>query len=165
MPDSQDPLTELEQRLHSWAPTVDGLERDRMLFEAGRSAAQPARRWSAATPWQIATAASVLVAAALGFAWQQERNRSADLSLVAQNLSPIHPPPRQPQSEPVIVDRDSPVDPNSYLGLVRLLHIQTPEGEISSSRPPRFDNPRATSTPASKSMPLRARDFDRVIAL
>ena len=166
MPDSQDPLTELEQRLRSWAPSVDGLERDRMLYEAGRgSVEKPARRWSAAIPWQVATAASLLVATALGFAWQQERNRSADLSLMAQNLSTIVPPAFDQEPAPGLDNRDSPVDPSSYLALVRRHMIESPEGERISSRPIRGASQPPAATPASTLRPLRARDLDRVIAL
>ena len=47
-------LSEFERRLAAWRPAVGGLDRDRMLYEAGRAAARADGRVQS---WRLATAA------------------------------------------------------------------------------------------------------------
>ncbi len=54
------PLTPLEEALRRLAPLPAALQRDRVMFEAGRASARSAR------PWQAAAATSALAAVALG---------------------------------------------------------------------------------------------------
>ena len=72
----QDHLSSLEERLRSWVPSAGGLDRDRMLFEAGRAGAQgPIQAVGSASSWRYATAAAVLLASGLGLAWYNERSQ------------------------------------------------------------------------------------------
>ena len=55
-------LSELERTLAGLAPSPAGFDRDRLMFQAGQSAAAPRRRWL----WPSATAVMTTVAACLG---------------------------------------------------------------------------------------------------
>jgi hypothetical protein len=66
IPDREPELTALERRLAGWKPSATALDRDRMLYDAGRAAA-------GARPWRLATAALLLVSLGLGGLSVQQR--------------------------------------------------------------------------------------------
>src|SRR4029077_18348169 len=78
----QNPVSPFEERLRSWVPSARGLDRDRMLFEAGRAQGQESlRARTSARLWKLATAAALLLASGLGMAWHSERSQRRDLEL------------------------------------------------------------------------------------
>jgi hypothetical protein len=162
---NRDPISELEARLRSWEPSAEGLDRDRMLFQAGRADARKAT-WGASQVWQSAAAAAALLAAGLGFGWAHERSRSEALQLtIAQQASDSSAAQQAPASggpggaarEPIVV-----LDPSSYLTLLRQA-----EGLDSAVvvQPATTERPSATGnsvTAPSGAHSLRPRDFDRI---
>ena len=98
----QDHLSSLEERLRSWVPSPGGLDRDRMLFEAGRAEVQgPIQAGTSARLWKYATAAAVLLASGLGMAWHNERSQRRALELTFARLAP--PPPAPFVSTPELI--------------------------------------------------------------
>ena len=72
----RDDLTDLERRLAALRPASGGLDRDRMLFDAGRASARAEGR---ARAWALSAAASALVAVGLGVGLARERSRALGL--------------------------------------------------------------------------------------
>ncbi len=149
MPDEmpRDDLTHFEQWLAALRPASGGLDRDRMLFEAGRASARAEGR---ARAWALTAAASVLVAVGLALGLARERSRRLDLerSLVAASrISPAIEPP-SPPSPPIDVA------PDSYLALSRRLVAglddPRPAPEVPVGRP----------APDRLRLPLRVREPD-----
>jgi hypothetical protein len=70
IPDREPDLTALELRLAGWRPAAGALDRDRMLYEAGRATAAAGAR-----PWRLATAALLLVSLGMGGLAAQQRSR------------------------------------------------------------------------------------------
>jgi hypothetical protein len=64
-------LTAMEQRLAAWRPSPGALDRDRMLYDAGRAAAMAESRIRA---WRLATAALALISLGLGGLLAHERS-------------------------------------------------------------------------------------------
>jgi hypothetical protein len=164
----QDRLSAFEERLRSWQPSPGGLDRDRMLFEAGRAEAQGSTRTGASPRlWRFATAAAVLLTSGLGWAWQNERSQRRALELTVARLAPPHAAPLDPASELMAErqEKNSGVDPTSYLALVRQVKRLEPGAFLEPSR----DEPRTVqkirASNPSRTAPLRPRDFDRVIEL
>jgi hypothetical protein len=162
-----DPLRALERRLRSWTPAPGGLSRELMIFEAGMAAASPPRRVGSGrlVGWRLAAAASLLLAMGLGLGWSRERLRARSLELAL--ASPAVRPIDLTALAPVAEVPAPPVDPSSYLALVRRLTIRGdaaepagpgPEAHGAAARP-------ATPQPAASARPLRARDLDRLITL
>lgn len=108
-------LNALEQRLGGWQPMPGTLNRDRMMFEAGRAAAQRG------TFRLVAIGGLMLLVAGLGGLLAHERSQRQVLEglLAMQAQSSDFTPPK-PDS-PVLVPPASPVvvelDPDSYLAL------------------------------------------------
>ena len=69
-------LTEVERRLAAWRPATGALNRDRLLYDAGRAAA---RADGQSGSWRPATVALALVAALLGGLLANERSRCLKL--------------------------------------------------------------------------------------
>jgi hypothetical protein len=132
-------LAEVEAALASLQPAPSGVDRDRMMYLAGRASAEkagpPARRPSAAWLWPCATAASVLVAVAFAALWIARGGQ--------ETAEQPGPPPadavRQPTVDRAVAESSgSPADAswegwrNDYLELRRLVladgvdAIQTP---------------------------------------
>jgi hypothetical protein len=134
-------LTVLEHRLAAWQPAGRALDRDRMLYDAGRAAAEAE---SSLRSWRLATAALVLVVIGLGgllvyersllaqerFLLARERSqRSALETALAARTSaseplPPAPPPRVETSE------IEPLPPTSYFALASRLARSA--GDLSS---------------------------------
>ena len=103
----QDPVSSLEERLRSWVPSAGGLDRDRMLFEAGRAAAQRpiASAGTSTRLWKLATAAAVLLASGLGLAWHNERSQRRALELTFARPAPPPPAPLVTSTPELIAER------------------------------------------------------------
>jgi hypothetical protein len=152
MPDRipQDDLTDLERRLTALRPTAQALDRDRMLFEAGRASARGEGR-----AWVLSAAASALMVVGLGVALARERSRALGLErdLIAAGEVPAAPPiavtaaPREP-SPPVEVA------PDSYLALSRRALAGLDDLPAAPPHPPGDLGPPA---PGRVLSPLRSR--------
>jgi hypothetical protein len=161
-------MSALEQRLSSWTPSAGGLDRDKMLFEAGRAAVSASKRAGSgpgSLPWKLATAAALLLAVGLGVAWHLERNHSRERELVDQHLVTIPHKTIAQRPVPRLADQQPSLDPASYLALVRRLTLQSLEEKpLPPGASPKL-TPSGRSSPVSASRPLRVRDLDRVISL
>ncbi len=161
-------LSSLEERLRSWVPSPGGLDRDRMLFEAGRAGvlgSSPAR--SHARLWKFATAAAVLLASGLGMAWQYERSQRRSLELTIAKLAPPAPAPFLATPE-LMTDRqenETAIDPASYLALVRQVNRPGDAADLEPHRTAKSTVPSVRATDPQQTAPLRPRDWDRVISL
>jgi hypothetical protein len=144
-----DDLNALADRLRGWQPSTGGLDRDRLIFEAGRAAGLAEARASFHRRfWPLAMAASLLLATGLFMTRHPEPVEVAEVS------------PQPPR--PIVVSPPiPPIDPNSYLALTR----QIAAGGLD---PIRRDSPRPESDPSisvDRPPPLRARDIDRLLNL
>jgi hypothetical protein len=143
-----DDLNTLADRLRGWQPSAGGLDRDRLIFEAGRAAGLAEARVSFHKRfWPLACAASLLLAAGFFMTRQPERVEVAEA-----------PQPIRPIVEGLPI---SPIDPNSYLALSRQI-------AADGLDPIRRDPARSESDPsisADRPSPLRARDLDRLLNL
>ena len=164
----EDQLSSLEERLRSWVPSAGGLDRDRMLFEAGRAEVQgPIQAGTRANLWKFATAAAVLLASGLGMAWHNERSQRRALELTFARLAapPSVPLTPTPQLITERQEKEPAVDPTSYLALVRQLKRLEDATNLEPQRtaPGTVQRVRAADPP--QTTPLRPRDWDRVITL
>lgn len=129
----RDDLTGLERRLAAWRPSAGGLDRDRLLYEAGRAAA----RSEAGARLRLAmgsVAAAAIVAVGLGGWLAVERGRRQALELAlsrpgGESHGQAVEPGRMPEPEPPVVrgprladapaPEAAPPSPGSYLALTR----------------------------------------------
>ncbi len=143
-------MTPLENRLRRLQPAAAGLDRDRLLFEAGRAAQQGL---TLRAPLVLATAC-LLVAAFAGLWWSEHRQRVAYQTELA-NLQRAQSPPRFHELDlPPAPVQVAEADPDSYLALRQLL-----SGELDSTP---STKPRSTiqASPPSSSRTLRPRDLE-----
>src|SRR5262245_48644536 len=115
-PDEND-LSALEDRLRSWVPSPSRIDRDRMLFEAGRAASSGATHADPrARLWKYAAAAAVLLATGLGILWARERNERLVLEMMQTRPSAPKLAPQLSPSELIAnhLEIRPPVDPSSY---------------------------------------------------
>jgi hypothetical protein len=81
-------LSALEQRLAAWRPSPGALDRDRMLYDAGRAAARAENRLQS---WRLATAALLVISIGLGGLLVYQRSlRLLDRDLLAQEQARRH---------------------------------------------------------------------------
>jgi DNA-binding transcriptional LysR family regulator len=120
----------MESRLLGWRPSAGGLDRDRMLFDAGRASARSSGRVG---PWHSATVLLALLSTGLGLALLDATADRRDLrqALLARQI-PVEPIPDpgpiptapdvapEPTPPGPIAD-PRPPDPSSYLALTRRL--------------------------------------------
>jgi hypothetical protein len=174
--ESEEHVKALERRLAAWRPASGALDRDRMLYDAGRSAATGD---SHAQIWRGATAALLLLATGLGgLLVRQSSVLSRERSLLAheraqrsriQNAataiaSGIPSEASHPRSDSAPVERFAPA---SYFVLTSRLAASEastlrPEGEGANGSN-RRDRRRSEQAPAPA--PLRPRDVQRVFQL
>ena len=79
----QDHLSSLEERLRSWVPSAGGLDRDRMLFEAGRAEARGSARMRGLEARDGRRGPAGVGA---GMAWHNERSQRRALELAFARL-------------------------------------------------------------------------------
>lgn len=151
MPDRipRDDLTDLEHRLAALRPSNGGLDRDRMLFDAGRASARAEGR---ARAWAFA-AASTVVAVGLGFGLARERSRALDLEralVAAREPTPAPKATELPTGAAPAVE----AAPDSYLALSRRAFAVLDDPPVASARRPIGPGLPAPERPLS---PLRGR--------
>ncbi len=134
----QDPLSPLEERLQSWVPSLGGLDRDRVLFEAGRAQARgPFQARTGTRLWKWATAAALLLASAFGMGWHHERSQRRSLELTFARLAA----PAVVESRPELItqrrEERPAVDPSSYLALVRQVNRLDDAADLEPDSEPR----------------------------
>jgi hypothetical protein len=150
-PVSRDDLTRLESRLADWAPSTPALNRDRVLFEAGRASVRPGRS---------RTCAAGLAVLAIAFgAWavhERSQRRSLEVALrerthalqLVQSRQVVAPEPSTP-----LPDR-APA-PDSYLSLSHRLATLGLD-DVRDASPP-SDEARPLQRPAGVLTPLSIR--------
>jgi len=164
----EDHFSSLEERLRSWVPSAGRLDRDRMLFEAGRAEVQgPIQAGTRANLWKFATAAAVLLASGLGMVWHNERSQRRVLELTFARLAPPPPAPLVATTELMTErrEKEAAVDPTSYLALVRQLKRLEDATNLEPQRTAPGTVPRVRAADPPQTAPLRPRDWDRVISL
>jgi hypothetical protein len=88
-------MSEPIDRLSRFTPDAAGLDRDRLLFEAGRASARPHRRWRALCAGLAASQLMTLTA----LCWPRSG------ALPAEHRTPVA---AEPAPAPVVADRDEP---------------------------------------------------------
>jgi hypothetical protein len=128
IPEHEDDLNNVEQRLASWLPAAEGLNTDAMLYAAGLAAGRRGRIvWPAVCVVLLAQAIGVGL---WGFSERAERRALAS-RLNERSPSPIHSP------ETAVADLPAPPyvpSPNDYLQL-RQRAEQDPDGWLAMSIP------------------------------
>jgi hypothetical protein len=167
-------LTALERRLAAWRPAAGALDRDRMLYDAGRAAA-------GARPWRPATAALLLATTGLGgllvreriqlaregslLAHERAHRLEAETALAARTRT-SRTSPAIPSSVPSIAAVEPPA-PDSYLVLTSRLAQGVAEApRPDDGRPPAPTGPPpGSSEPSTRPVPLRPINIRRVLEL
>ena len=143
------PLSDLERRLQRWRPLPGSLDRDRMLFDAGRASAR-AESWGRLG---AALAASfALVAVGLGGLLVRERGyrHALEVTLAERTREPVLADP----APPPLPSRPAPAR-DSYLALTRrILTTGLDDLPPSASKVSRGE---LTDGPAPSFVPLRVR--------
>jgi hypothetical protein len=168
IPDREPDLRALERRLAGWKPSAGALDRDRMLYDAGRAAAGIHR-------WRLAAAALLLVSLGLGglamrqrvlidrdrvlLAHERAQRLELETALAAWTAAPR---PSAADTPPV-----GPPAPGSYLALTARLAadgIDAPWPAAESEPAPR---PPAVGPTADewRPVPLRTQDIQRILDL
>ncbi len=160
-------LSSLEERLRSWVPSPGGLDRDRMLFEAGRAEVLGSiQARSHARLWRFATAAAVLLASALGMVWHNEHSQRRALELTIARLAPSPAPfVATPELIAERQENETAIDPSSYLALIRQVNRPGAAANLEPDPMARGIAPSVRDADSTQIAPLRARDWDRVISL
>lgn len=170
-------LSALEQRLAAWQPAEGALDRDRMLYEAGRAAAAASR----ARSWQIGAAAMFFALAGLGgllavehtqlvreralLAQERARLNEVETALTAR-LGTTQPVPMIPAPLAPIPPAEPPA-PDSYLALTSRLArdgtaISWPD---DAPRPAPEQPPNRPAEPSPRPVPLGPDDVRRILEL
>ncbi len=160
-------MTDVERRLAAWRPATSSLDRDRMLYDAGRAAA---RADGLSGSWRLATAAVALVAALLGGLLANERSHSLTLAASLASASGTKPQPRTGEIELPATGKTRPIEPfapSSYFALSARFSRGNP---ATSSPDVEFE--REHYRPAGgqfellpQERPLQPRDQNRVLDL
>jgi hypothetical protein len=151
----------LERRLAAWVPAATALDRDRMLYEAGRASAFGEGPGKA---WPSAAVVLALLLAGLGGVFARERSRRVALETVLAARPPAQAPAlaaTPPRVAPPVPSTERP-DPSSYFVLTTRLSA----GELDLppvSRKPSTDDPPGATGPQPPT--LRPRGFERVFDL
>ncbi len=111
-------LSALADALRALAPAPAALDRDELLFRAGRSSAPRPRRW----PWALATALASVTALGLGGALlfrppathTVERVVHVTVVREARAPAPPEPAPPQPETAPAPLESSPTLGPGRY---------------------------------------------------
>ncbi len=143
--DRPENLSGIEHLLGRLGPAPVAIDRDRLLFEAGRAAGRAETRQ---VGLRVACAALALVTVGLaGLSWTQ--HRALRDAVVAESRSQDNP------STVILADRRSPPDPTSYIAL-----RQNPDAPIASI-PPGVQG--SARIPSAEPGTLTVRDAARVL--
>jgi hypothetical protein len=154
-------LSAVERRLAAWRPSAGSLDRDRMLYNAGRAAANADGR---VQTWRLATAALALLAVGMGGLMLHERSqrRAMEVALGARSR-----PSQSASTMPLLSATPTiePFAPSSYFVLTSRLSrsnpdMLSPDVEFES-RPPSI----GPLEPLPQRRPLQLRDLQRVLDL
>ena len=157
-------LTALERRLAAWRPAAGALDRDRMLYDAGRAAA-------GALSWRLSAAALLLATLGLGgLLIHEKRELARERSLLAQERR------HRLEIETALAARALPAipasvpatpAPDSYLALTSRLSEGVAEAPWpADGRDPAPVGPAPRSSePSPRPVPLRPGDIQRVLDL
>ena len=149
-------LKNFAERLVGWQPTAGNLDRDRLLYEAGREAGlAEARAMFRRRFWPMTAVAASLLALSVGLLITRAPDREQPTSRVDVVKGPR--PDRAIGDETPI----APADPNSYLALSRRIGA----GSLDSIPTDRARTGSAPSNPVDSLTPLRTRDLDRLLNL
>jgi hypothetical protein len=156
-PDPDD-LSGLERRLSAWRPASGALDRDRMLYEAGRASARAEDRGRL---WRASAAVLALAAVGLGVQLARERSRGLALERALAEALPGHTPAAETPGPRLADLTPRRLPASSYLVLTSRLvtgALDDP-GPDAGAVPPGNPEPGTHSTPPA---PLSPRTFDRV---
>jgi hypothetical protein len=178
-PDREGDLTALEQRLASWQPAAGTLDRDRMLYDAGRAAGDARARY-----WRLATAALLLVSLGLGGLTMQQRSwlgrerarltheqgRRLELETALAALSDASRASPLAAAPVVDVPPIGPPAPGSYLALTARLADGIGDGDWPGAAAIEREPAARPSGPAPaaakwRPAPLRAQDIEHILDL
>ena len=152
--DTENDLTGLEQQLARFRPAPIALDRDTMLFEAGRASALLERRGRLGSSM---AAVFALLAVGLGGLFVRERARLLALEVKLKTETRVIA--RQSPSVSPIPDRPfRPIEPDSYLSLTRqFLSVGLDLVPQKVRQEPRESTP---DRPSPSTPPLRVRGSD-----
>jgi hypothetical protein len=152
--DPENDLTGLEQQLARFRPAPIALERDKMLFEAGRASALAERRGRLGM-----SMAAIFALIAVGFGGLFVRERARLLALEVRLKTDTREVVRQTPSTSPIPDRPyRPIEPDSYLSLTRqFLSVGLDAAPQKVRQEPRESIP---ARPSQSTPPLRVRGSD-----
>jgi hypothetical protein len=168
-------LRALEHRLAAWRPAPGALDRDRMLYDAGRSAARAESRIHS---WRLATVALLLLFVGSGVLLLRQRHllareqtllareRSQRLALetaLAARTPAFSAERSQRLDEPTPIGRFA---PSSYYALaLQTRGFAEPYGPDSGTPPAERRREPGFSNKRPSAVPLRPRDIGRIIDL
>jgi hypothetical protein len=161
-------LSEVERRLAAWRPASGGLDRDRMLYEAGRAAARADGRIHS---WRLATAALTLLTVSLGGLLARERAQRRELETsvsIASRIKPSRPVGEVALPAPREDTAIEPFAPSSYFALTTQVARSIPEiASMDAEFDPKTRRPSAVnpSERIPQRRPLQPRDLPRVLDL
>lgn len=145
-------LKAVELRLSGWQPNTAGLQRDSLLFEAGRASAQRAVLGPAAGALVLA-----VVSLALGTAWWSEHaGRETAEKELARVLNPPAAARPHELDEPPAPVQLAELAPHSYLALRQLLS----EGGEALAAPTSGNAEPSPDKPKDPSLRAIDRDFE-----
>ena len=154
--------SEFERRLASWLPAVTALDRDRMLFDAGRASARADARGKL---WASAAVGLALLLAGLGVLFARERSQRLALERILAAGPPVQAPMLAATPMRVAVPASSGAarpDPSSYFVLTTRLASGTLDFPPASLAPNAGHPPGSTR---SQPPTFRPRGFERVLDL
>ena len=162
-------LRALEHRLAAWRPSAGALDRDRMLYDAGRAAA---RHQGYIRAGRLATAALLVVTIGLGAMLVHQRSwliheRSQRMALETSLAARDRPSEPWPHPVEIKLPPIEPPAPSRYFALTARLAARpadAPFAEVEQeAEPNRPDS--APSERLPRPVPLRPRDIQRVLDL
>jgi hypothetical protein len=154
--DPQGRLNELERPLSGLRPVTVGLNRDRMLFDAGRAAARADARGRFLT----LAAAALAVVTGLGLSLFIERSRRHSLEVALAGFEHRQQSPPSSSIPPVSIATND-ASPYSY----RALSLLENSGGLCEFRPPigALQPDRAPPGAEAERAPLRVRDTEKLL--
>lgn len=139
-PEPPDDLAALERRLAGWRPATGTLNRDRMLFEAGRASVAGA---PSVLAWRVAAGLFLAVSVGLGVELTLERSgrieaeRAVAIARAEAARRPSAVPAIEaPPSRPVAADPPPTPAPDSYFALTQRILSGNPPGASPRSGGP-----------------------------
>lgn len=146
-PRQEPEMSPFETRLRGLRPAASGLDRDRLLFDAGRASRLPAL-WPAAS----LLACAALVAACLAWWSEYTQHMAVQQTLIALQTPQTRPPAHELDAPPAPLQMVQ-AAPDSYIALRQIL-----DGDLDSAIKSTSPDVSSPHTPATPSRPLRSGD-------